>query len=120
MKKTISLILILMITLGVMFSLASCTTTEPDAEPVVTDEFKGANILFLEYTVRYSSGSGNAEYIVVGYTLPNDNTLHTENVRVEHVVFVKENIAEIRLFDTDAFYRPYLYINEAKFLELLK
>ena len=109
-----------MITLGAMLSLSSCTTTEPDAEPVVTDEFKGANILFLEYTVRYNSGSGNQEYIVAGYTLPNDNALHTENIDVEHVVFVKDNIAEIRLFDTDAFYRPYLYINESKFLELLK
>ena len=106
----------------VIFALASCTT-QPETEPVVNEDYANANILFLDYTVRYTSSSGNKEFIVIGYTMPNDNVLKTINIYVDHVVFVKENTAEIRHIKDESStrtYGDYLYINEAKFIELMK
>ena len=121
-RKPLSALLVIAMLMAIILTFASCTT-QPETEPVVNEDYANANILFLEYTVRYTSSAGNKEFIVIGYTMPNDNVLQTMNVQIDHVVFVKENIAEIRYIKEESgktAYGNYLYINEAKFIELMK
>ena len=123
MKNIVSIVLVAILSLGIILSCTACGSQDTNVEPVKDVDMKNARILFLEYTVRYNSADGNKEYIVVGYVLPDDDTLKTMNIVVQNVVFVKENIAEIRTTKQDDFvtlYDYYLYINEEKFLELLK
>lgn len=121
-RKILSALLVTAMLMVIIFAFASCTT-QPETEPVVNEDYANAKILFLDYTVRYTSSSGNKEFIVIGYTMPNDNVLKTTNIYIDHVVFVKENIAEIRHIKNESAttaYGNYLYINEAKFIELIK
>ena len=125
MKKTISIILVLATLILAMFVLASCgdnSTPAPELNDLVIDEeFANARVLFLDYTVRYSSSSGNTEYVTVGYVLPGDNTLHTTKVIINNVVFTNITAPEIRVKSQDSgLGDTYLYISESRFVELLK
>lgn len=119
-NKILTSILAIIIMLATILGLASCNAPET-SEPVLNEELSNAHIIFLEYTIRYSTGSGNKEYIVIGYTLPDNNALQTMTIPVNNVIFVKENVAEIRYIKNGTVSNSnYLYINETKFLELLK
>ena len=121
-KKIISIVLVLALSLFAMFSLASCGNSRDNesVEPVIDDTYADVRIIFLEYVVRYGSGTGNTEYIDVGYVSPDSNNLETVSIRVENVVFTQDNVAEIRSSENNGFVYRYLYINETTFLELLK
>ena len=124
-KKTISIILVLATLVLAIFTLASCadnsTETPVRTDLVIDEEFANARILFLDYNVRYTSSMGNKEYITIGYVLPDDNSLHTTYVHAEQVIFTNIAAPEIRVVAQDSgLGDTYLYISEARFLELLK